>query len=268
MWFNIIDYTGSATRNFADPAFDGTPTRITQEEIDTQGNTTDTDIVDETPAEYDIDECGVPQDSDEGGGSILEPPGGGPPRKYYFDGGSVRIVAHLVYELDPDGKQLQVVRYTDYAAHQVRSICRTAPELRTRWADPIQRAEIIQQLEERGISFTELADIAKQPNADPFDLLCFFAFNAPLKTRRERALQLKQSRKDFFEQFGTEARQILEELLEKYAEHGDAQFVLPEVLKVPPISSHGQIGDITLLFGGADQLRNAVADLQRFLYAA
>ena len=268
LWFNIIDYTGSATRNFADPAFDGTPTRITQEEIDTQGNTTDTDIVDETPAEYDIDECGVPQDSDEGGGSILEPPGGGPPRKYYFDGGSVRIVAHLVYELDPDGKQLQVVRYTDYAANQVRSICRTAPELRTRWADPIQRAEIIQQLEERGISFTELADVAKQPNADPFDLLCFFAFNAPLKTRRERALQLKQSRKDFFEQFGTEARQILEELLEKYAEHGDAQFVLPEVLKVPPISSHGQIGDITLLFGGADQLRNAVADLQRFLYAA
>ena len=60
---------------------------------------------------------------------------------------------------------------------------------------------------------------------------------------------------------------ILEELLEKYSDHGDAQFVLPEVLKVPPLSSHGQIGDITRLFGGADQLRTAVADLQRFLYA-
>ena len=79
---------------------------------------------------------------------------------------------------------------------------------------------------------------------------------------------MKQSRKDFFEQFGPEARQILEELLEKYSDHGDAQFVLPEVLKVPPLSSHGQIGDITRLFGGADQLRTAVADLQRFLYAA
>ena len=37
-----------------------------------------------------------------------------------------------------------------------------------------------------------------------------------------------------------EAREILDELLEKYAEHGDAQFVLPDVLRVPPISTHGQ----------------------------
>ncbi len=86
--------------------------------------------------------------------------------------------------------------------------------------------------------------------------------------RGERAQQLKQSRKDFFDQFGLEARQILDELLEKYAEHGDAQFVLPEVLKVPPLCDHGQIGDITRLFGGPDQLRTAVADLQRYLYAA
>ena len=33
LWFNILDYTGSATRLFADPAFDGDPTRITEEEI-------------------------------------------------------------------------------------------------------------------------------------------------------------------------------------------------------------------------------------------
>ena len=31
----IVDYTGSATRNFADPAFDGDPALATQEEIDT-----------------------------------------------------------------------------------------------------------------------------------------------------------------------------------------------------------------------------------------
>ena len=29
---------------------------------------------------------------------------------------------------------------------------------------------------------------------------------------------------------------MLDELLEKYAEHGDAQFTLPDVLYVPPIS--------------------------------
>src|SRR6185436_5519068 len=94
-----------------------------------------------------------------------------------------------------------------------------------------------------------VATAANQPEADPFDLLCHFAFNAPLRTRRERAQRLRSERKDFFEQHGPEARQILDELLEKYAEHGAAQFVLPDVLKVPPVSDHGQIGDITKLFG-------------------
>ena len=51
-------------------------------------------------------------------------------RKFYFDDGRVEIAAHLVYELDPDGKQLRVVRYTDYAAEKVRTLCPTAPELR------------------------------------------------------------------------------------------------------------------------------------------
>ena len=30
----------------------------------------------------------------------------GEPRKYYVNGGSVEIVADVVYELDPDGKRL------------------------------------------------------------------------------------------------------------------------------------------------------------------
>jgi hypothetical protein len=59
----------------------------------------------------------------------------------------------------------------------------------------------------------------------------------------------------------------------KYAEHGAAQLLavrkhLPDVLKVPPVSDHGQIGDITKLFGGADKLRGAVNELQTLLYAA
>ena len=37
LWFNILDYTGTATRNFADPAFDGDPAFATQEEIDEHG---------------------------------------------------------------------------------------------------------------------------------------------------------------------------------------------------------------------------------------
>jgi type I restriction enzyme R subunit len=134
--------------------------------------------------------------------------------------------------------------------------------------DAAQRSAIVQRLAERGISFDQLADAAQQPEADPFDLLCHLAFNAPLRTRRERAQQLRTRQPDVFTKFGPEGRAILEELLEKYAAHGEAEFVLPDVLKVPPISNHGQVADIIRLFGGADQLRAAVAELQEQLYAA
>jgi len=256
LWFNILDYTGSATRMFADPAFDGEPTRITEEQITEDGATTTTTEI--TPEGQEP----APQDE---GPTIIEPPTG-EPRKFYFDGGQVEVVAHLVHELDPNGKQLRVVKYTEYAAESVRSISPSSADLRTRWADAEKRGEIITALTERGIDFAELSEQVGQPEADPFDLLCHLAFNAPLRTRRERAQRLKSERKDFFDRYSPEARAILDELLEKYAEHGDAQFLLPDVLRVPPISTHGQPAEIIKLFGGPDQLRQAVNDLQGLLY--
>lgn len=259
LWFNIIDYTGSATRMFADKDFDGEPTRITEEEMTETGETTSTT---ET-----IPEGQDPPPEGDAGPTIIEPPTG-EPRKFYFDGGQVEVVSHLVHELDPNGKQLRVVKYADYAAESVRSISPNSADLRQRWADAEMRSEIIASLKERGIDFEQLAEQTGQADADPFDLLCHLAFNAPLRTRRERAQRLRSERRDYFEQFAPEARQILDELLEKYAEHGDAQFVLPDVLQVPPISAHGQPTEIMKLFGGPIPLRQAVTELQGLLYAA
>jgi len=44
--------------------------------------------------------------------------------------------------------------------------------------------------------------------------------------------------------------------------------VLPAVPKVLPISEHGNVNAIIVKSGGADQLRNAVNQLQSLLYAA
>jgi hypothetical protein len=43
---------------------------------------------------------------------------------------------------------------------------------------------------------------------------------------------------------------ILDELFEKYADHGPAQFTVPDILQVPPISKHGNVMEIAGLFGG------------------
>lgn len=258
LFFSILDYTGSATRLFADPEFDGDPALITEEEIDAHGESVT--ITYEPPEES----AGVSRDESE----EYESEERGPRRKYYVDGGQVEIAAHLVHEFDSDGRQLRVVKFTDYAAEKVRTLYPSAAEMQERWADPERRSEIIKLLEERGIDFDELASASNHPEADPFDLLCHFAFNAPLRTRRERADRLRNEKKDFFDHYGSEARTILNELLEKYAEHGTAQFVIPDVLKVPPLSEHGNVREIARLFGGAQDLRDAVYELQRLLYAA
>jgi len=191
-----------------------------------------------------------------------------PPKKYYVDGGAVEMAAHLVYELDANGKQLRVGKFTDYTAEKVRSMCPSAAELRSKWSNAEERAEIIQALDERGISFEKLAEVAKQPEADPFDLLCHVAFNAPLRTRRERAEMLRREKKDFFEQYGSEAREVLTEMLSKYVDYGTAQFQIPEILKVPPISERGTVPHIAAFFGGADKMRAAVSQMQALLYAS
>ena len=113
-----------------------------------------------------------------------------------------------------------------------------------------------------------MAEAAGQPAADPFDLLCHLAYHAPLRTRRERAERLHREQREFFERYGAEARQVLDALIEKYAEHGAAQFKLPEILEVAPFNEWGNVIEIAARFGGGEQLRGAVAELQRRLYVA
>ena len=261
LFFNILDYTGSATRLFADPDFDGAPSIEIEEEINNNGEAVGEETV-ITPEEELMD------DNDFTEQPVLAEDETTERRKYYFDGGKVEIAAHLVYELDSDGHQLRVVQFTDYTAEKVRTLYRNAAELRHEWSDPDHRQDVIENLAQRGIDFDELAESSGQPDADPLDLICHLAFNAPLRTRRERAQRLRSERKDFFEKYGSEAQEILNELLDKYVQHGTAQFVVPEVLDVPPLSNHGNVMQIARHFSGEDKLVEAIHQLQTLLYAA
>ena len=250
LWFNILDYTGSATRLFADPDFDGDPAWITEEE-DRRST------------------AGRPPDEPGPGEEDEEPPSGrrrpesssnrrrrARRRKFYFDGGQVEIAAHLVYELDPTASSCG---WCGTPTTPPRRCATLVPDRRTScassWADPdaARRDHRAAGGARHRLRRTGRADRAARRR--PLRPALPPAFNAPLRTRRERAQRLRAERKDFFDQYGPEARQILDELLEKYAEHGDAQFVLPDVLKVPPICTHGSAGGDHPLFGGADQLR-------------
>lgn len=250
--FTIIDYAG-ATKLFTDPDFDGFPELITQEEIDAQGNQTEPPKVVEDNRPLAEKE---PKAVDKSG----------EPRKFYVDKVQVQIIHEMVYELDPDGTKLRTWKFTDYTRDKVRELYPSANELRARWTETEERQHIIEALEQRGISLKHLAEVTGQLDADPFDLLMHVAFNAPLRTRRERADYVKKEKESYIEKYGPKAREIIMMLLDKYTEFGVTQLTDPNILKIPPISQKGSPFEIAKYFGGIDKLRKVLSDLQRFLY--
>jgi type I restriction enzyme R subunit len=261
LYFNILDYTGAATRLFADPDFDGDPVFVKKVSINDEGETTEEVI--ETSIGQEI----VPEMLDtrvEDHKDIVdETPQG--PKKYYVDGGTVEIGVNVVFDLDADGNRLRMVKLTEYAGEKVKTLWRTPEELRDAWMDLERRQEIVDELAKRGIEFESLADAAKMPDADPFDLLCHFAFQSTVRTRKDRAAKLKEAPSAFLGKYGTSARAVLSAMLDKYADHGTEQFSIPEILEVPPISEYGNVSEIVSFFGGVQQLRSAVNEMQQLL---
>jgi type I restriction enzyme R subunit len=260
LFFNILDYTGSATRLFADKDFDGEPSLVTSEEIDENGDT--------VPGSEENEPEPPPPPTDEGPSDPEYDDETPQPRKFYVHGGPGGVDTEVAYDLDADGSKLRTVQITQYVANTVKTLYTNPEGLRQQWSDFEQRSSVVEMFEERGIDFQELSAQYGHPEADPFDLLCHLTFNAPLLTRKQRAEKLRREKGDFFDQFGPEAKAILNELLEKYAEHGTSQFAVPEVLEVPPISNRGNVVEIAGLFGGSDRLIAAVSQLQELLYAA
>ena len=98
-------------------------------------------------------------------------------------------------------------------------------------------------------------------------MLLHVAYNAPLVSRQERAEKLRQKKQNFFNTFTPASREIMNILLEKYADFGIGEWEnLTSVLSVPPFSELGTPLEITQRFGGPLQMRQAVDQMQQLLY--
>jgi type I restriction enzyme R subunit len=250
--FEIIDYSG-ATALFEDPAFDGPPERVTEEEIDHEGALVAGAEVAEPEPEY--------------GGEEEEPAPPERARKLYVDGGEVTVAAEGFYITDPQSGRLRLVEYDDYAAAEVRRLYAGPGELRTQWRTHDGRDAVEEALASRGVSLAELAEFTALRDADPLDLLVHVAWNGPATGRRERSRVVRREHEAFFARFEPDARAVLEELLEKYAEFGPSQLDDLGVLEVPPLAELGSPVEIAARFGGAGSLRAAVDELAELVYS-
>lgn len=83
-----------------------------------------------------------------------------------------------------------------------------------------RRATVIEALAQPSGDLSRLAEATKQLDAEPFDLLVHAAWNVPLQTRRERAGRVRKERKDFWDWYSPQARVVLNDVLDKYIDHG------------------------------------------------
>lgn len=100
---------------------------------------------------------------------------------------------------------------------------------------------------------------------DLFDLICHVAFDQPPLTRKERADKVRK--RDVFTRYGDQARQVLEALLDKYADQGiEAIEEDTKVLQLDPFTALGTPIEIVNAVGGKKQYKAMVRELRQLLY--
>ena len=263
LFFTILDYTGSATRQFADPDFDGMPPLITEEEIDDNGNVVD--ITEWQPENIEDEETDTKQ-LDIERGENTETPTESRKKFYLSEGVEVTIAVETVQIRDTGGK-LKTVQFNQYAKEQITMLFSSINDFRNKWNNLQEREEILSELESRGISIEQLTEISKQKDSDLFDLICFMAYDLKPLTRKQRADLLLKNKPDFFANYSSKAKEVLSLIIEKYIDFGLNQ-INPNIVLSPPISQLGNSIEIANEFGGIEQLQKAIEELQVLLYAA
>ncbi len=256
-YFTIMDFR-NVTNLFADPDFDGDPVMIKQvNEEDDLGDageeTTDETITDILDGEV-VDFPEV-----KGGGEIEE---NTKREKIWVDGVQVKIVNERVQYLGVDGKII-TESLRDYTKSNVTKQYHTLEKFLLRWNNAEKKEAIIQELEEQGIFFDALKEEVGK-DFDPFDLICHLAFETKPLTRKERANNVKK--RNYFTKYGDKAQEVLNSLLDKYAEDGLLTIESTEVLKLDPLNKLGTPIELINAFGGKPRYLQALKELEIELY--
>jgi type I restriction enzyme, R subunit len=264
LWFTILDFR-KATELFADPAFDGEATQImvTPEDI-IDG---DTWLPDDASEDYDG------QPSREEGENLDHPPSGDdwgedpddkkPFVKFHVSGVTVKKLAERVQYYDADGK-LVTESFKDYTRKTVMKQFASLDDFVKTWKEADKKQAIVKELESMGVIWKALeSDVGK--DMGPFDLICHVVFDQPPLTRRERANNVKK--RNYFSKYNDVAQNVLNALLDKYADNGIMDVESIQVLKVTPFDKMGRPKEIVdQAFGGKQQYEDAIRDLENALF--
>lgn len=275
-YFTIIDFR-NVTDKFADKDFDGAPVRIKESK---QDDKLSEEIIDEGTGEEQIDsvtgekvefaEAVYGNENPDGYefgeettpyGAVVEPVET-TRKKTYIIGVDVSILSERKQYLDADG-HLITTSVKEYCKTGILTSYRSLDNFLQTWNDAEKKRAIIEELENQGIIFEELKDEIKN-DLDIFDLICHIAWDAPALTRKERAENVRK--RNYWTKYGDKARNVLNAILDKYAETGIEAIEDMKVLTVPPITDIGTPKEIIDSFGGKPQYLQAIRELEAEIY--
>ena len=185
--------------------------------------------------------------------------------KYVVNGQNVHIAHEIVSVLGEDGKTMKTESVQTFARNQIRQRFESLDKFIQTWSEAERKQAVLDELKEYSI----LIDAVREKNealkeADIFDIICHVAFDQPPLTRRERANNVKK--RNYFGKYQGKAREVLEALLDKYAENGILDFERANILEIPPFNQIGKPTKIIKLFGGPAGFEKAIKELEEQIY--
>ncbi len=190
------------------------------------------------------------------------------PDKPFVDvnGCTVRIINKVVSVYDSDGNLLRHENIIDYTKTNILGEYADLEHFVRSWNSEEKKKAISELFMERGINLQALKDSQNMSDVDDFDFIINVAFDKKPLTRKERAENVKK--RDFISKYNSEARAVLEALLETYSNEGIYQIEDTQILKLDPFVRMGKPSAIVRLFGGKDGYLNAVKELEDEIYKA
>lgn len=190
-------------------------------------------------------------------------------QKLVISGVTVSIAAETELTLG-DGQELTLEQYIDHAGEQVRSA--TGDDIGTLaelWRDPEKRRLLRAQLKQGDVDPEILAVLLQRPDADQFDLLAHAGFDAPIRSREDRARAVEHGDQAFLDQFDNQQRQVVAALIDKYRLAGVEEIATAKVFGIAPfVEEFGGIRGLIRIFGGPSAVAGLLRELQAHLYAA
>lgn len=180
------------------------------------------------------------------------------------DGCSVQVLQEVVSVYDTDGKLLRQENIIDYTRRNIRGAYADLRAFVNQWSQTEKKAAIAETLAGRGIDLEQIKRDQGMDDVDDFDFIIHVAYDGKPLTRRERAENVKK--RDFLHRYSGVAREVIEDLLDKYADDGIAEIEKTEILKLDPFRKIGKPARIAKLFGGRKGYLQALKDLENEIY--